>query len=248
MCERTRHEEAAEEPHSETSGLGGVGSDGDLLPKEFHAGAAGVGSGTGAERDVAQSCDGTRLGDGVQVVPGLGRELADALRCARASPRARRAFEPPKNRGGDTGLATFRLTAPNLRAGLRYDDIKIEQNPDVVKALERIPADELVNRCVAAARASFSESVFSPISRSASLSSNRRLKRAFDIDLKGSWLSPEMQAMQTPFEVRLARPAAFPSVSPLTFAPSQPYLTHEEDEAKQLRQERELLNGPCPWL
>ena len=101
----------------------------------------------------------------------------------------------------------FRLTAPNLRAGLRYDDIKIEQNPDVVKALERIPADELVNRCVAAARASFSESVFSPISRSASLSSNRRLKRAFDIDLKGSWLSPEMQAMQTPFEVRLARPA-----------------------------------------
>ena len=120
--------------------------DGDLLPKEFHARAAGVGSGTGAERDVAQSCDGTRLGDGVQVVPGLGRELADALRCARASPRARRAFEPPKNRGGDTGLATFRLTAPNLRAGLRYDDIKIEQNPDVVKALERIPADELVNR------------------------------------------------------------------------------------------------------
>ena len=82
----------------------------------------------------------------MQVVPGLGRELADALRCARASPRARRAFEPPKNRGGDTGLATFRLTAPNLRAGLRYDDIKIEQNPDVVKALERIPADELVNR------------------------------------------------------------------------------------------------------
>ena len=142
----------------------------------------------------------------------------------------------------------FRLTAPNLREGLRYDDIKIEQNPDVVKALERIPADELVNRCVAAARASFSESVFSPISRSASLSSNRRLKRAFDIDLKGSWLSPEMQAMQTPFEVRLARPAAFPSVSPLTFAPPQPYLTHEEDEAKQLRQERELLNGPCPWL
>ena len=168
---------------------------------------------------------------------------------ARAPPPARAApSRTPKNRGGDTGLATFRLTAPNLRAGLRYDDIKIEQNPDVVKALERIPADELVNRCVAAARASFSESVFSPISRSASLSSNRRLKRAFDIDLKGSWLSPEMQAMQTPFEVRLARPAAFPSVSPLTFAPSQPYLTHEEDEAKQLRQERELLNGPCPWL
>ena len=55
--------------------------------------------------------------------------------------------------------------------------------------------------------------------------------------------------MQTPFEVRLARPrAAFPSVSPLTFTPPQPYLTHEEDEAKQLRQERELLNGPCPWL
>ena len=148
---------------AQTSGLGAVGSDGDLLPKEFHARAAGVGSGTGAERDVAQSCDGTRLGDGVQVVPGLGRELADALRCARASPRARRAFEPPKNRGGDTGLATFRLTAPNLRAGLRYDDIKIEQNPDVVKALERIPADELVNRCVAAARASFSESVLPPL-------------------------------------------------------------------------------------
>ena len=78
---------------------------------------------------------------------------------ARLPPRAPRLPEPPKNRGGDTGLATFRLTAPNLRAGLRYDDIKIEQNPDVVKALERIPADELVNRCVAAARASFSESV-----------------------------------------------------------------------------------------
>ena len=66
---------------------------------------------------------------------------------ARAPPPARAA---PSNRRRTAGVTPvsrrFRLTAPNLRAGLRYDDIKIEQNPDVVKALERIPADELVNR------------------------------------------------------------------------------------------------------
>ena len=32
------------------------------------------------------------------------------------------------------------------RSGLRYDDIKIEQSADVVKALARIPDDEKINR------------------------------------------------------------------------------------------------------
>ena len=86
--------------------------------------------------------------------------------------------------------------------GLRYDDIKIEQSADVVKALARIPDDEKINR-------------------------TRRLKRAIDIDFKGHFLSPEVQAMQTPLE---------------------PYLAFEEEEAKLLRQERELLNGPSPWM
>ena len=78
---------------------------------------------------------------------------------ARLPPRAPRLPERRRTAGVIPVSRRFRLTAPNLRAGLRYDDIKIEQNPAVVKALERIPADELVNRCVAAARASFSESV-----------------------------------------------------------------------------------------
>ena len=235
---------------AQTSGLGGVGSDGDLLPKEFHARAAGVGSGTGAERDVAQSCDGTRLGDGVQVVPGLGREIAHALRCVHASPRAPRLpNRPPQDRGGARLVSAVRLTDRNSRAGLRYDDIKIEQNPDVVKALERIPADELINRCVCGwCSARVSRRVLPRLNlprypatagssaRSTLTSRARGCRRRCRLCRplsRSDWLAPR---------------AAFPSVSSLTFAPPQPYLTHEEDEAKQLRQERELLNGPCPWL
>ena len=68
--------------------------------------------------------------------------------CTRPPPR--RAFRSVRRRGPRWGrqVCVDRLTDRNSRAGLRYDDIKIEQNPDVVKALERIPADELINRCV----------------------------------------------------------------------------------------------------
>ena len=52
----------------------------------------------------------------VQVIPGLGRELADALRCARAPPA--RAFPNAEEPRGDAGLAAC-LTAPNLPATLR---------------------------------------------------------------------------------------------------------------------------------
>ena len=203
---------------------------------------------SGERRDVAQPCHGTRLGDGVQVVPGLGREIAHALRCVHASPRAPRLpNRPPQDRGGARLVSAVRLTDRNSRAGLRYDDIKIEQNPDVVKALERIPADELINRCVCGWSARVSRRVLPRLNLP-------RYPATAGSSVRSTLIS---RARGCRRRCRLCRPLSRSDFAPrtrprlpflVTFVPPQPYLTHEEDEAKQLRQERELLNGPCPWL
>ena len=57
--------------------------------------------------------------------------------------------------------------------GLRYEDIIIEENPDVQKALQYIPKEELVAR-------------------------NRRITRAIDLSFKHESLPKEIQNLQEP--------------------------------------------------
>mmetsp|Transcript_5239 Transcript_5239/g.15560 ORF Transcript_5239/g.15560 Transcript_5239/m.15560 type:complete len:112 (+) Transcript_5239:232-567(+) len=59
--------------------------------------------------------------------------------------------------------------------GLKYDDVKIEQDPDYAKALDRVSHEELTLRA-------------------------RRMKRAFDISFKKKKLPPELQKLQAPLE------------------------------------------------
>ncbi|CAM9309275.1 unnamed protein product [Discosporangium mesarthrocarpum] len=67
-----------------------------------------------------------------------------------------------------------------LRAfGLKYDDLRMEESPDVGEALKRLPKEELVAR-------------------------QRRLMRAFDISLKRTPLPQHIQDVQKPFEPYLA--------------------------------------------
>ena len=60
-------------------------------------------------------------------------------------------------------------------AGLKYDDILIESDPDIALATKRLPADELQAR-------------------------DRRLKRALDISFKKKPLPEEIQKTLTPLE------------------------------------------------
>lgn len=86
------------------------------------------------------------------------------------------------------------LGARLAAAGLRYDDLLIETD-DVLKALDRIPPQELVER-------------------------ERRIKRAFDLSAKRKPL-------------------------PTEYAPTnvfQPYLFDQVQNAKNEREEREILN------
>lgn len=59
--------------------------------------------------------------------------------------------------------------------GLKYDDVKIETDPDVQAALGRVSHEELQQRA-------------------------RRMKRAFDISFKRKSLPLELQALQKPLE------------------------------------------------
>ena len=86
------------------------------------------------------------------------------------------------------------LGARLAAAGLRYDDLLIETD-DVMKALDRIPKDEKLER-------------------------ERRIKRAFDLSLK-----------------RKALPAEYAPTNVF-----QPYLFDHVENAKNEREEREVLN------
>lgn len=67
------------------------------------------------------------------------------------------------------------VSATLNKYGLKYDDIKVQEDPDVEKALSRLDPAELQLRA-------------------------RRMKRAFDIDFKGKYLPENLQATQKPLE------------------------------------------------
>ena len=68
------------------------------------------------------------------------------------------------------------LVAAELNVyGLKYDDVKIEQDPDYAVALTRLSPHEQMMRA-------------------------RRLKRAFDISFKEKTLPEELQKIQRPFD------------------------------------------------
>lgn len=67
------------------------------------------------------------------------------------------------------------VTSTLNKYGLKYDDIKLEAEPDMQKALSRLSPEELQLR-------------------------TRRMKRAFDIDFKRKYLPEELQHVQKPLD------------------------------------------------
>lgn len=97
--------------------------------------------------------------------------LTRARRAGRGRRAAARASRPRRRRSRRNRRRRRSLN----EAGLKYDDVKIEQDEDYQKALGRLSQDELQQRA-------------------------RRMKRAFDISFKRKVLPPDLQAANAPLE------------------------------------------------
>ena len=96
------------------------------------------------------------------------------------SANARARCDAPRRPRGAARVESVALRARRrLRSlnefGLKYDDVKIEQDEDYAKALGRLSQDELQQRA-------------------------RRYKRAFDISFKRKTLPAELQAANAPLD------------------------------------------------